>query len=71
MPRDLSTKRVRISRIALDRALMSIAQMPRITGGFAESVTAEMSEWEPLGEGEDDLVEVATIDWERGDLSGE
>lgn len=70
MPLDLSTKRVRISRIALDRALMSMAQMPRMTGGFAESVSAEMSEWEPLGEGEDDL-EVVTIDWERGDLSGE
>lgn len=43
--------------------------MPRMMGGLLESVTAEMSECEPFGDGVDDLV---TIEWERGEeLSGE
>lgn len=56
--------------MAFDRALISIAQIPRIIGGLAASVTADRSECEPLGDGEDDRV-VAITEWERGDLSGE
>lgn len=32
-PRDHSTRRVRISRIGFERALMSMAHIPRVTGG--------------------------------------
>jgi len=48
---------------------MSMAHMPRIIGGLLWSVTAEISECEPFGEGVEDLVR---IERERGeDLSGE
>lgn len=46
-----------------------MAHMPRIMGGLLWSVTAEISECEPFGEGVEDLVR---IECERGeDLSGE
>ena len=66
-PLERSTNRVRISRIAFDRALTSMAHIPRMMGGRAWSVVAERSEWEPLGEGVEDL----GADAERGDRSGE
>ena len=43
-PFDRSTSRVKISRIAFERALMSMAHMPRMIGGLAWSVIAERSE---------------------------
>lgn len=60
-----STRRVRISRIALDRALTSIAHIPRIIGGLDGSVAMDRSEWEPFGEGVEDLV---SLDTERGEV---
>ena len=66
-PLDRSTNLVRISRIAFDRALTSMAQIPRMIGGRTWSVIAERSEWEPLGDGVEDL----GADTESGDRSGE
>lgn len=57
-PRALSTSRVTISRIALDLALTSIAQIPRTTGAFGVSVPVDsegvLSVIEPIDEGDDD-----------------
>lgn len=61
-PFDRSTNRVRISRIAFERALISMAQMPRMMGGRVWSVIAERSECEPLGDGED----ILGLDADRG-----
>ena len=60
-----STRRVSISRIALERAFTSIAHIPRIIGVLIPSVAADKSEWEPLGDGVGDLV---SLDTERGDV---
>ena len=64
-PRARSTSRVSISRIAFDRALTSIAHIPSTIGGRRGSVAAERSEWEPFGEGVDDLVK---REMDRGDV---
>lgn len=50
-----STSRVRISRMAFERAFTSIAHTPRMIGGLTGSVAVERSEWEPFGEGVVDL----------------
>jgi hypothetical protein len=63
-PFERSTILVRISLIARDRALTSIAQMPSITGGRPTSMI-ERSDWDPLGDGEEVRV---TIELERGEL---
>ena len=57
-----STMRVTISRIALDRALTSMAHIPRIIGGLLVSAAVERSEWEPLGDGVSALL---TVEGER------
>lgn len=71
-PLDLSTRRVRISLIALLLALMSMAQTPRTTNfsrgsAFLESIESRVkarSEHEPVDEGEEDLVK---IELDRGE----
>jgi len=63
-PRARSTRRVRISRIAFDLALMSMAQMPRITGGLIGSLTLTKSEWEAIEDRDDDRVR---MELERAD----
>ena len=46
--------------------MTSIAHIPRMMGGLAWSVIAERSEWEPFGDGVEDLGAEA----ESGDRSG-
>ena len=65
-PLDRSTNRVRISRIALDRALTSMAHIPSTIGCRERSVTAEISECEPLGEGVWDRL--VSLDDDLGDV---
>jgi hypothetical protein len=60
--------RVKISRIARDRALTSMAQMPRMIGGRPMSMEMERSDCDPLGDGDD--VRVA-IELDRGELRSE
>lgn len=67
-PRARSTSRVKISLIAFDRALTSIAQIPSITGGFPFSRGNGKSE--PASDtGDEDLV-MTELDLGDG-LSGE
>jgi hypothetical protein len=71
-PRALSTNLVIISLIALDLALMSIAQMPSTTlvrPNLPLSRVADRSEKEPVEDGEDDLVVIYELG--REGLSGE
>lgn len=63
-PWALSTSRVSISRIAFDLALMSIAQIPRMTGERFVSWKSARSSLEAIEEREEDLV---TFELERGD----
>lgn len=50
--------------MAFDLALTSIAHIPKITGGLLLSKAAR-SEWDPVEEGEEDLV---SLEFERGDM---
>lgn len=50
--------------MAFERALTSIAQMPKMIGVRGASVRADRSECEPLGEGEPERV--VAMDVERG-----
>jgi hypothetical protein len=64
-PLALSTRRVRISLIAFERAFMSIAHIPRTIVGFGVSLPKYKSEaCEPVGEGVEDL---ASMELERGE----
>ena len=68
-PLALSTNLVRISRMAFDLALTSIAHTPSTTGSFVLSSVAVTSEYELVEEGDDERV---TIALERGEpFSGE
>ena len=56
VPLDLSTRRVRISLIAFERALTSIAHIPRIIVGFGVSFPKYRSDvCDPVGDGVEDL----------------
>jgi len=46
--------------MALDLAFTSMAQMPRITGGLLVSRVAARSGYDPVEDGEDDLVTTET-----------
>lgn len=59
-----STRRVKISRMAFDRALTSMAHIPRVIGGRASAVTRGNSECESLDEGVVDLF--VSLEWDRG-----
>ena len=48
--------------MALERALTSMAQMPRIIGVRGASVSADRSECEPLGEGDPERVVANELD---------
>ena len=64
-PLALSTSRVRISLIAFERALMSIAHIPRTIVGFGISFPKYRSDvWDPVGDGVEDL---ARMELERGE----
>ena len=54
-PRILSAMRVKISRIGFERALTSIAHIPRTIGLGCVPVIADRFESDPDGEGESDL----------------
>ena len=49
-----------------ERALTSIAHIPRIIGGREGSVAVERSEWDPFGEGVVDLV--VNLEFDRGEI---
>jgi hypothetical protein len=58
--------RVKISLIAFERAFTSIAQIPRMMGGRTGSVAVDRSEWEPLGDGVEDLF--VSLEFDRGEI---
>lgn len=72
MPRARSTSRVKISLIAFDRALTSMAHIPSMTGGFPFSRGSGKSE--PASDtGDDDLVmtELDLGDGRSGELNSD
>lgn len=47
--------------MGFERALMSMAQIPRTTGGRERSWRGKMSEWEATEEGEEDRVSTVML----------
>lgn len=69
VPLDLSTMRIRISLMARDLALMSIAQTPKTTGARVCKGPTSWKASDPMEEGDDERVR---RELERGDgRSGE